>query len=169
MFSTNKRLREGVLSARKVGFSESDFRAQIRHSDNAVYRRWFLLGLNAGRILFHKLRNDFRAIFEILLMIFEALLIGLTASGKFLGSLLNFRRPLLTLLLGSKCRSGGRGRRRSSGGGCWGSRLRRYSVSRSSLDLLTRCRRRRRCGRAAPRGRSWRSRQGTRHRATGRL
>ena len=96
-------------------------------------RRSLLLGLNAGRILFDKLRNHFRMIVEILLTIFEALLISLTASGKFLGSLLNFRRPLLTLLLGSECRSG-------SGGGCWGSRWRRYCVSRSSLDLLTRCR-----------------------------
>src|SRR5246127_4916543 len=99
----------------------------------AVYRRSLLLGLNAGRVLFQKLRNHLWVIFEILLMIFEALLISLTASSKFLGSLLNFRRPLLTLLLGSERRSG-------SAGGCWGSRLRRYSISRSSLDLLTRCR-----------------------------
>jgi hypothetical protein len=99
-----------------------------------------LLGLNAGRILFQKFRNDFWVILEILLMILEALLIGLTASGKFLGPLLNFRRPLLALLLGGEHRSGRRGRRRGSGGGCWGSRLRRYSVSRSSLDLLTGCR-----------------------------
>ena len=73
-------------------------------------------------------------------MIFEALLVGLTASGKFLGPLLNLGSLLLALLLGGEHRSGRRGRRRDSGGGCWGSRLRRYSVGRSSLDLLTGCR-----------------------------